>query len=407
MKNTFRGYYRPTKDEFSALWNECLFVLDANVLLNLYRYSPPTSEALIEILDKISDRLWVPHQAALEYHKRRLNVIAQQIKAYDAIQKSLHTFENKLEKELQLFAKHPYVDVKGLLEKTKAFVAEIEKYLDECKQKHPDLIDSDNLRDIITKLFEEKVGSSYSPEELKKIYKEGKTRYERKIPPGYQDVDKGGIEQYGDLVLWFQIIDHAKSTAKPIIFITDDRKEDWWLKSEGKTVGPHPYLINEMFSEAGVHFYMYQSEQFMEYAGKYLKSRVDQEAIDEIRDIGQRDEEQMKAMAKVGMPAMASIGGIAEIMRNRQLAIPKPEPLAAMDSIWEMAAEMVQNAQLSVIPPIELATLASVGQMAAEMMQNAHSDEHAEDSKEDEVPLDSKTEKEHDESDDQSDVKDE
>jgi len=69
MKKTFPGYYCLTEEEFSVLWNTCLFVLDANVLLNLYSYSQETSNELIGILKQISDRLWIPHQAALEYQK--------------------------------------------------------------------------------------------------------------------------------------------------------------------------------------------------------------------------------------------------------------------------------------------------------------------------------------------------
>ena len=83
MKNIFPGYYRPTIKEFSNLWNSCLFVLDANVLLNLYRYSQETSDELIQILKQVSGRLWVPHQAAFEYQKNRLQIIASQIEEYD------------------------------------------------------------------------------------------------------------------------------------------------------------------------------------------------------------------------------------------------------------------------------------------------------------------------------------
>lgn len=35
MKGIFLGYYRPTDAEFSQLWKDCLFILDAKVLLNL------------------------------------------------------------------------------------------------------------------------------------------------------------------------------------------------------------------------------------------------------------------------------------------------------------------------------------------------------------------------------------
>jgi hypothetical protein len=56
MRKTFSGYYRPTEDEFAEMWRNCLFVLDANVLLNLYRYSRKTSDEFLGILDGVSDR---------------------------------------------------------------------------------------------------------------------------------------------------------------------------------------------------------------------------------------------------------------------------------------------------------------------------------------------------------------
>ena len=44
MKKAFFEYYAPTPEEISSIWRNCLLVLDANVLLNLYRYSVSTRE---------------------------------------------------------------------------------------------------------------------------------------------------------------------------------------------------------------------------------------------------------------------------------------------------------------------------------------------------------------------------
>ena len=38
MQNFFPGYYRPSEDDLTAIWRKCIFVLDTNVLLGLYRY---------------------------------------------------------------------------------------------------------------------------------------------------------------------------------------------------------------------------------------------------------------------------------------------------------------------------------------------------------------------------------
>jgi len=39
MKSKFPEYFKLTKKEIQELWENALFTLDANILLNLYRYS--------------------------------------------------------------------------------------------------------------------------------------------------------------------------------------------------------------------------------------------------------------------------------------------------------------------------------------------------------------------------------
>lgn len=298
MRNAFRGYYPPTQEEFSDLWENCLFVLDANVLLNIYRFTPSTRDDFIKVLEKISNRLWVPYQAALEYQMNRLDVINQQVKAYDKIQESLSQNKNKIISDLKLYKKHPYIQIANHIEKIEGIYSEINKDLALNKQEHPDLTYDDKLGATITNLLDGKVGPVYPPEKLEKIYILGKQRYDNKIPPGFKDIGKENNEQYGDLILWCQIISHAKSTNKPIILITDDSKDDWWRKSNGKIIGPHPELINEMLSTTGQNLYIYQTEKFLEYANEYIQSSIKQETIDEVREIKDfvKDLEALKAL---------------------------------------------------------------------------------------------------------------
>ncbi|MHC2995406.1 MAG: DUF4935 domain-containing protein [Candidatus Atribacteria bacterium] len=303
MKKIFPGYYRPTEEEFSNLWNSCLFVLDANVLLNLYRYSQETSDEFIQILKQISDRLWVPHQAALEYQKNRLQTIAKQLEVYDEIQKLVEDNKKKLKNKLDSLSKHPYIKANNLMKIMQKACTAIDKNLKKLKQGHPDLLQNDNLRDTLGTLLEDKIGLLYSQKKLDVVYNLGKKRYEQEIPPGYGDKNKEGVRKYGDLILWFQIIDKAKKTNKPIILVTDDRKEDWWRRFKNKTIGPRPELVNEIFSEAGVSFYLYQTDPFMENAQKLLEKqvKVNKKAIDEVREIRERDEERERFIKEATM----------------------------------------------------------------------------------------------------------
>ncbi|MBP2046014.1 hypothetical protein J2756_001252 [Methanobacterium aggregans] len=127
MRETFRYCYTPTEEEFDCLWEKCIFVLDANILLNIYRYSPDTRDKLIQILNKVSSRLWIPHQAALEYQKNRLNVIKQQKKAYDEINEVIDENISDIKTGLKRFNRHPFINVRSLIDK-------IEKVSEEIKQ---------------------------------------------------------------------------------------------------------------------------------------------------------------------------------------------------------------------------------------------------------------------------------
>ncbi|WP_204277464.1 PIN-like domain-containing protein, partial [Escherichia coli] len=62
------------------------------------------------------------------------------------------------------------------------------------------------------------------------LKKEGEDRYAKKIPPGYKDAkkDAGEFDKYGDLIIWKDMIGKAKADKRPILFISDDAKEDWW-----------------------------------------------------------------------------------------------------------------------------------------------------------------------------------
>lgn len=313
MKESFFGFYRPSDEQLSDLWKSCIFVLDANVLLNLYRYPRQAREDMLKILRMVSDRLWIPHQVALEYQQNRLDVIAEQVKRFDEAEKTLRDIEGKLQGDLgklQLKKRHSLIDPDGFLKRVGEIFGEFMTELAALRQEQPDVYHGDKLRDELDSLLEGRVGPApQSQEELDQTYKEAEERFRQKRPPGYMDADKasdhkeapymyGGLafrREYGDLVLWYQIIGEAQTEdhCKKIIFVTDDDKEDWWwiVESQGKkTIGPRPELAEEIRSKAGVSlFYMYNSERFMRLAEKYLGAEIERESIERVRDVAQLD----------------------------------------------------------------------------------------------------------------------
>jgi len=67
----FVGYRLPSGDDIDIALRKAVVAVGANVLLNMYRYNQQTSEDLLAILERLGDRLVVPHQAALEFWRNR------------------------------------------------------------------------------------------------------------------------------------------------------------------------------------------------------------------------------------------------------------------------------------------------------------------------------------------------
>lgn len=300
MRNLFRGYYRPTKEEFDHLWNNCVFSFDTNILLNVYRYTPKTRERFFDILDKLQEKIWLPYQVAYEYQEERLNVISQQLKPYSELQKSLDEHFENFQKILEKYSKRhsfsDFVDIKQFIEVIERAYEKVKEVLAESKLNYPDLLDQDDFREKLSDLFESRVGQPYSEEDLVKIYKEAEKRFKNSCPPGYMDSrgsnKKEPPECYGDVVIWFQLINYAEKQKKSLIFVTDDQKEDWWLEHRGKILGPRPELIQEMFAKANVPFYLYTGERFLAQASIFLSLSSEPEVVEEAREIGLQDEEQ-------------------------------------------------------------------------------------------------------------------
>ncbi|MFL0068044.1 PIN-like domain-containing protein [Tenacibaculum maritimum] len=290
MKSKFPGYFKLTDKEINKLWEKALFVFDANILLNLYRYSDETRDDFFKILEKIKDRIWIPHQSASEFFENRLNVISQQEKSYEEAKNALKAIENEFKNSRQ----HPFITQK-LLKKFSNLSKEICEQLNDSKEFHNKRINQDDVLDKIETLFNEKVGNEYEKNQLEEIYKEGEVRFLDKIPPGYKDNGKKDnsskdTRKYGDLVVWKQILDKSKELKQGIILITDDRKEDWWVRFKGKTLSPRPELKKEFQTETEQSFHMYQSDRFLEFATKYLNEEINENAIQEIRDLRRLDE---------------------------------------------------------------------------------------------------------------------
>ena len=239
MKSEFAEYYRPSDADFDALWKDSIIAFDASALLNLYFYSDRTTQSVLAVMGLLRDRLWLPHQAGLEYQTNRLGVLAKVAKGYHEAKKTLLSIRSQIHARSQ----PPFLEDE-LVQRYDSISDEIIAAFDKASEAADACSSNDSVRDQLDALFSARVGKGFTDKELATIYSEGRERYKSKIPPGYKDEkDKPGNDAFGDWVIWKELIEKSKADKKSAIFITDDAKEDWWLIHDDRTMGPSPELL--------------------------------------------------------------------------------------------------------------------------------------------------------------------
>ena len=301
MRKLFFGYYSPTEDEFNKLWMNGTFFFDANAILNLYSYSEPARNDMIKILKYLANRIVIPHQAALEYQENRFSRIFEQKELFKKVKKIIEEHRKGMKSsidELHLEKRHSTINATDFIKALNEICDEFTKKLKELEENQQDVHEEDKIRKILDDTLGNKTGSPLTKEDLEALYGEGEKRYKRKQPPGYMDLESKKDEppyhykdliikrQFGDLIIWDQIIREAKiKELKYVIFITDDTKEDWWWTKKGKKLGPRPELIQEIQSKANIsYFWIYSSENFMKHASDYFKLKIPEGSIKQVRD---------------------------------------------------------------------------------------------------------------------------
>ena len=279
MRNEFASYYRPTDEEFKSHWQDSFFAFDASALLNLYSYSENTRTKLLRLLSELKSRAWLPYQAAKEYHEGRAGVIARCCTEYDKLKEGLRVAMKPLTGDKT----HPFVS-NDLLDDLIQLFRRAEAELDHGRDIQGTLRADDPIRDGLDEVFAGKVGSQFAAEDLSKIYSEGKTRYEKRIPPGYKDDKKEEPDKFGDLVIWKELIRFGKSASTPLIFVTDDAKEDWWWMEKEMILGPRPELRQEFKKETGQECYIYSFDNFIDQAQDIFTNITD-ETVKEVKEI--------------------------------------------------------------------------------------------------------------------------
>jgi PIN like domain len=289
LKDQFQHFYAPDEDAVATALREGLVTPDTNVLLSLYRFQSRARDELFSALERIGDRLWIPYQVGLEFYRNRLAVISEQESYFGKTRSELDASVDDIGTKVRTFAARIALD-KDHLREIEDSVGLLQRLLtdevtkaENANEVHLDSRDSDEVLARLEALFDNRVGEPMEPGELETARKEARRRVEARVPPGY--MDKAKPDPTGDYLVWKQPMQEAGKRKRSTVLITDDRKEDWYRREHGLTLGARYELREEMMSEAGVPFLIMTTETFLLHAREYLNVVVSPETVDQAKEL--------------------------------------------------------------------------------------------------------------------------
>ncbi|MDQ3726309.1 MAG: PIN-like domain-containing protein [Actinomycetota bacterium] len=269
MRDLFPGWVPPDEKTLGQYWNEATFAVDTSVLLDLYRFSEETRKGLLKALRSFEERLWIPHQVALEFHRNRFGVLLDQREAEGKLLQELDEIQAELDKQLsQRLRGAGRRDLAPLREAIESAFDELRLKLQEAEKEHTkglgESMQEDPIYDEVVTLCEGRVGKAFDEESHAEVIADAKDRFKDEVPPGYLDAEKDEAHRYGDVILWHQLCKKASETKRPVVLVADDQKTDWVWEERGKALGSRPELVAEMKRRAGVGFHLYTPSRLLQ-----------------------------------------------------------------------------------------------------------------------------------------------
>jgi PIN like domain len=235
----FDGWLRDRPLVLKEFLEDGLVILDTNVLLDLYEVGTQARNEILGTLRSIKNRLWIPNQVALEFSRRRRQVVLDRMSSYkrvktevssaaasaaDVIEAAVDRVRTLRERSrttrfwdltaAQLDRDSIEARLSGIMD---AALAELQALDTEQDLTVKDMQDGDPILAEMDNLLLNRIGKPYPNDQLRIIVDEAISfRYPNLIPPGYLDADKvTPLRAAGDYILWRQIIDKASRLNSP------------------------------------------------------------------------------------------------------------------------------------------------------------------------------------------------
>ncbi|MDJ1643200.1 PIN-like domain-containing protein [Streptomyces pakalii] len=296
--------------ERSRFFTEGVIVLDTNILLSLYEYTPTAREQILDALRSVQSLLWLPHQVGLEFFQNRHRVITGRKKALEDSQRALRNKISEAKQALKEARSHTQkmliryaqdTEASSRLEKQISdkvisdLLSDLSSTLESQASRLRDYdisvspsSDGDTVLTQVAALFRDQIASPPAPDVTRqRVEDASQYRFPNLIPPGFKDAGKGtALASSGDFLLWEETISHmADSESRShLLFVSNDTKEDWYQPSgEGRNEPrPWPYLKTEMRMRAGAELRIETPGAFYRGINHFLHAEITETTYAEI-----------------------------------------------------------------------------------------------------------------------------
>ncbi|MFL5997045.1 MAG: PIN-like domain-containing protein [Streptomyces sp.] len=212
----FGAFRTPTNEDFTAVLTNGLVAPDANVLLNLYRYTEQARGDLLRALGTLENRLWVPHQALVEFWRNRESTLSDARSSGSQAAEDMAGHAMQAERTLRAWANRvarPEDETERPRSQLNEVFGDVRETIVKVGEGEWENITQDTSTDpVIAKLvpaLDGRVGAPLSREDHDKAITEGMRRVEKRLPPGYMDKTKDGVGAAADYLVWEQILQEA------------------------------------------------------------------------------------------------------------------------------------------------------------------------------------------------------
>lgn len=292
LRDQFQHFYQPDDDEVVKAIETGIVTPDTNVLLALYRLQPDTRDQWFGALAALGDRLWVPHQVATEFHRRRLDVIKEKERSFKGTEGELNALFKSLRAKMEQFGTSIGLDKEHIqriaegitsLQTNLATEVNAAKKANDVRYLGTNTDKSDKVFERLDDLLGDRIGHAMSPAQLAEAQAEALRRVGLEIPPGYEDAGK--VNPSGDYLVFRQVMDHAREHKLPVVLVTDDVKGDWYRQQPDIDFGARAELREEMMLEAGVPLVIMTTKTFLEHANTHLGAAVSPETVEQAKEL--------------------------------------------------------------------------------------------------------------------------